>query len=245
MRKLLIALICCAMIAALASCGNASGDENNKIPGIGNLEAKANQNAVKVDKGLLNTEITLPSLYAEYQGYDYDPEWLYEDGDFWIEVFFAEYDFKINGLNSDDTLSVTMATADYNKMMANLQGTLETILNDMVTNDMTYFVVESITADDNFRNIVVEVDSSVHDGYSEVMYNLFLDLWADDEMFEDELDELSEEIFDTIWYNSYARDIGSVVILYQMLSGQKTHTNIEFRDIESGKLVATYSTPYR
>ena len=147
--KKFIILLLIAMLALgpLTACSNNTSDTNNAIKE--SEEQKSEADAVKVDKGLLSVEITIPkSLLAPDGGeinYDEIINKAKEDG------------VKDVVINEDGSITYKMDKAQHDKMMTELRKNVKDTFDELI-NGEDFPSIKEIKSNESFSEIVVVVD---------------------------------------------------------------------------------------
>jgi len=147
--KKFIILLLIAMLALgpLTACGNNTSNVSNAIKE--SEEQKSEADAVKVEKGLLSVEITIPkSLLAPDGGeinYDEIINKAKEDG------------VKDVVINEDGSITYKMDKAQHDKMMTELRKNVKDTFDELI-NGEDFPSIKEIKSNESFSEIVVVVD---------------------------------------------------------------------------------------
>ena len=202
MKKGLHLLVLTSVLLMISACGSEVNSKNNSAHGEDKIE-ETNQSAeqtIKVDKKLLNVEVTLPAIFVE-------------KGEEMGDVLKLTDDDKENGIskkveNADGSITFTLSKAKHKEMLQEMQTGAEDVINELL-NDENFTSFKELTFDKKLRNLKVTVDREAFensfDGFGVlglVFYSLFyqvLDGRTEEEIQMDVtyIDSLTQEVFDT------------------------------------------------
>lgn len=202
MKKCLRLLVLTSLFLMISACSSEAGSTNHSSQGEDKIE-EVNQSAeqsIKVDKKLLNVEVTLPAMFVE-------------KGEEMGEVLKLTDEDKENGIskkveNADGSITFTMSKAKHKEMLQEMQTGAEDVINELL-NDENFTSFKELTFDKKLRNLKVSVNREAFensfDGFGVlglVFYSLFyqvLDGRTEEEIQMDVtyIDVLNQEVFDT------------------------------------------------
>jgi hypothetical protein len=205
MRKigLILLVLVMTLLAACSSNEQATNSEEKKSSSE-NKEGKKNE-AVSVDKGLLNVEVTLPASF--FEGDDIDK---------------VIADAKKDGVkevtkNEDGSLTYKMSKSKHKEMMKELETGIEESIEEAKTGG-DFTSVKDITHNGSFTEFTLLVDKAAYEnsfdgfaaigfGMSGMMYQMFNGTEADDAKVTIFVkDEATQEIFDETVYPDALED---------------------------------------
>ncbi|MDE5054647.1 hypothetical protein NDK25_20745 [Niallia taxi] len=200
MKKVSYALLLAMVMLALAACG--SDKEASK-----NSEEESSDEAVKVDKGFLNVEVTLPASFLE----DEDIDSMAKDAE-------AE-GIKVTK-NDDGSLTYKMSKSKHKEMMEEMSKSMEDTLNELPTSG-DYPSFKKVTHNDSFSEVTITVDQAAYEdsmdafglitvGFAGMYYQLYDGAAADNiKTTIKVIDESTNKEIDTIVYPDDMEDDGS------------------------------------
>jgi hypothetical protein len=140
MKKILALLITLTMVLSLCACSN-SGTSNQE--GADTTRSEEESGGPAADKEELNVTITLPA--SMYEG----------ETEFDAEAYSKEQGFKETKVNEDGSISITMSKSRHVELMSKMKTDIDQSFAALVK-EMPY--IESITPEEGFSNIVIEVE---------------------------------------------------------------------------------------
>lgn len=185
MKKLFMLLLTAILAVMVTACGK---DE---------ASSKKEGEAVEVDKGILNVEITLPALFFENDDVDQ-----------------AIAEAKESGVgevikNDDGSLTYKMSKSVYNQMMKEMDASIKEYIEEM-KNSADFVSIQDITHNKSFSEFTLVVDQEQYEssfdgfaalgfGMSGLYYQVFSGQPEDDQLVTIFIeDEGSGEVLDTI-----------------------------------------------
>lgn len=175
---------------SLVACSSTDDEKKDK---------KENKDAVEVDKGLLNVEVTLPAAFFEGQDIDKAIAQAKKDG------------VKEVTKNEDGTLTFKMSKSQHKKMMKEMETTIKDSVKELETNkDLAS--IKSVEYNKSFSEFTIVVKQSDYensmDGFAilgiamqSMFYQLFDGVKPDAYKATIHLkDEATSKVFDTIVY---------------------------------------------
>ncbi|URT69011.1 hypothetical protein [Cytobacillus firmus] len=202
MKKLIVFMS--VMIVMLSACSNGEKMAGKKEAGT---EKKTEESeAVEVDKGLLNVEVTLPA--SMFEGEDADSS-----------IAEAEKEGIKVTKNDDGSVTYKMSKAKHKEMMKEMQTELEKTIAD-TKNGEDYPSVKEVTNNKDFSEFTLEVDREAYEnsfdgfavfglGLSGMFYQLFNGV--DPEDYEVKIlvkDTATGEVFNEVIYPDAMEEAG-------------------------------------
>jgi hypothetical protein len=188
--KKFTSIIAVLMMALLAACS--SGGEETKS------KDKEGQ-AVNVDKGLFNVEVTLPASFFDEKDIDKDIAEAKKEG------------IKEVTKNADGSLTYKMSRSKHKELMKDLKKTtVETV--EELKQDENFVSIKDITYNDTFSEFTLVVEKAAYEnsmdgfasiglGMSGAMYQLFSGANQDDYQVKVMVkDEATSKVFDEMVY---------------------------------------------
>ena len=194
-RFLLVLLLSIALVAC------SSNEESTK-------EQEKNKEAVEVDKGLLNVEVTLPASLFEGENLDEV-----------IAQAKEEEGIKEVTKNEDGSLTYKMSKSAHKKMMAEMEKEIKAYVEEMETSE-DYTSIEKVEHNKSFTEFTVTVNKEAFengfDGFAlfglaiqSMYYQLFDGASEEDYKTTFQLKDVeTSEIFDTIIYPDALEGLG-------------------------------------
>lgn len=195
-KKLLLFVVLMSSLV-LAACGGG----NNKVDTNENNASTNNETkeqAVEVDKGLMNVEMTVPL------------DLLGEDIEGFEESLIEEWDGKV--VKKDDTaITVKMSKKEHAKMLKEFQESIEAGFQELIEDDELRSI-KDITANKDFTSIKMLVDRDAFEnsldsfsiislGFSSMFYQVFDGKDLEKEKITIEIeDEATGEVFQEVVY---------------------------------------------
>ena len=204
MKKIMYLLLVLAL-SALAACSSndASNTEKDSEASGNQTEETKKENSddesVKVDKGLLNVEITLPASMFEGEDMDETIKNAKEKG------------IKEVTQNDDGSVTYKMSKSVHKEIMKEMKTTIEQSVEE-TKNSEDYTSIKDITYNDSFTEFTMVVDKEAYEnsmdgfgalslGMSGMFYQLYDGASPDEYDVTISLeDEASGEVFDEIVY---------------------------------------------
>ena len=165
----------------------------------GNEKKEESNQAVEVDKGILNVEVTLPASLYEGQDVDEAIAQMEEDG------------VKEVIKNDDGSLTLKMSKSEHKKLMDNMESDLKEFIKEIETSE-DFTSIEKVEYNKTFDEFTITVNKEAYenglDGFAflalaiqTMYYQLFDGVSEEDyEMTVKLKDAETSEIFDTIVY---------------------------------------------
>jgi hypothetical protein len=207
MRKLGFILLVLSM-SLLAACSSNEQGANSDEKKSSTVSKEEKNEAVSVDKGLLNVEVTLPASF--FEGED-------------IDTVIA--DAKKDGVkevtkNEDGSLTYKMSKAKHKEMMKEVESSIKESIKEAKTSE-DYVSIKDITHNDSFNEFTLLVDKAAYensmDGFAAIgfgmtgmMYQMFNGTDSDDAKVTILVkDQATQETFDEIVYPDALEDSGT------------------------------------
>lgn len=185
------------LLVILTSCS--ANEQKNTASGDGKATQQTKEQAVEVDKGLLNVEVTIPA--SMFEGKD-------------IDTVIA--DAKKDGVtevtkNEDGSLTYKMSKSKHKEMMKEMEEGILKAVED-IKNDENFVSIKDITHDKSFSEFTLVVDKDAYEnsmdgfatlglGLSGVMYQLFNGVNADKNKVAIYIkDQATQKVFDEVVY---------------------------------------------
>ncbi|CAH2716795.1 hypothetical protein BACCIP111895_03983 [Neobacillus rhizosphaerae] len=205
MRKFgFIMLVLAMTLLAACSSNEQATNSDKKKSSTENKEEKKNE-AVSVDKGLLNVEVTLPA--SMFEGEDIDTVIANAKKDGVKEVT----------KNEDGSLTYKMSKSKHKEMMKELETSIKDSIEESKTSG-DFASIKDITHNDSFSEFTLLVDKTSYEnsmdgfaalgyGISGMMYQMFNGADADNTKVTIIIkDEATQETFDEIVYPDALKD---------------------------------------
>lgn len=145
MKKILIFLLILILCVSAAACGKDQSAQKQK-----------DNSAIGVDKSQSTVELTLPAS-------------AFEDQDlsaFDTNEYVKKQGFISAKVNDDGSVTVSMTNARHKKLLADMQADTEGSFQDLIKGEAVPYI-KSITHDEGFKTVTVEVDRA---GYDKVQF---------------------------------------------------------------------------
>ena len=165
----------------------------------GNEKKEESNQAVEVDKGIFNVEVTLPASLFEGEDIDETITQMKEDG------------VKEVIKNDDGSLTLKMSKSEHEKLMDNMEAQMKEFVKEMETSE-DFTSIQKVEHNKAFDEFTITVDKAAYensfDGFAllglaiqTLYYQLFDGVSEDDyEMTVKLKDAETSEIFETIVY---------------------------------------------
>ena len=165
----------------------------------GNEKKEESNQAVEVDKGIFNVEVTLPASLFEGEDIDETITQMKEDG------------VKEVIKNDDGSLTLKMSKSEHEKLMDNMESQMKEFVKEMETSE-DFTSIQKVEHNKAFDEFTITVDKAAYensfDGFAllglaiqTLYYQLFDGVSEDDyEMTVKLKDAETSEIFETIVY---------------------------------------------
>jgi hypothetical protein len=196
--KKVVSLFLASMMMLLVACSAEKTDNQSKE------KEKSKNEAVQVDKGLLNVTLTLPASMFEGQNVDQ-------------VIADAQKDGIKATKNADGSVTYKMSKAKHKEMIQEMKkGVIESV--NEIKSGKDYTSIKDITYNDDFSEFTLIVDKSAYEnsmdgfavlglGMSGMMYQLFNGVKSEDYKVTIQVkDETTEEIFDQVVYPDALND---------------------------------------
>lgn len=195
-------------LLVISACSDANevnnNDENTSQDDV--QEQEEDEDAIEVDKGLLNVEITLPEMFFEDENMDEMIEEAKEEG------------IKDVTQNEDGTVTFKMSKKDHKEMLRELEENVKETVED-IKNDEEFASIVDVTYNKSFTEFTIIADregfENSFDGFAILgvgMSGTFYQLFSGEDMQTSEVtvfveDEATGEIFEEITYPEAFEDI--------------------------------------
>lgn len=195
-------------LLVISACSDANevnnNDENTSQDDVQKQEE--DEDAIEVDKGLLNVEITLPEMFFEDENMDEMIEEAKEEG------------IKDVTQNEDGTVTFKMSKKDHKEMLRELEENVKETVED-IKNDEEFASIVDVTYNKSFTEFTIIADregfENSFDGFAILgvgMSGTFYQLFSGEDMQTSEVtvfveDEATGEIFEEITYPEAFEDI--------------------------------------
>jgi hypothetical protein len=196
--KKVVSLFLASMMMLLVACSAEKTDNQSKE------KEKSKNEAVQVDKGLLNVTLTLPASMFEGQNVDQ-------------VIADAQKEGIKATKNTDGSVTYKMSKAKHKEMIQEMKkGVIESV--NGIKSGKDYTSIKDITYNDDFSEFTLIVDKSAYEnsmdgfavlglGMSGMMYQLFNGVKSEDYKVTIQVkDETTEEIFDQVVYPDALND---------------------------------------
>jgi hypothetical protein len=196
--KKVVSLFLASMMMLLVACSAEKTDNQSKE------KEKSKNEAVQVDKGLLNVTLTLPASMFEGQNVDQ-------------VIADAQKEGIKATKNADGSVTYKMSKAKHKEMIQEMKkGVIESV--NEIKSGKDYTSIKDITYNDDFSVFTLIVDKSAYEnsmdgfavlglGMSGMMYQLFNGVKSEDYKVTIQVkDETTEEIFDQVVYPDALND---------------------------------------
>jgi hypothetical protein len=107
------------------------------------------EGGVKVDEGLFDVTITLPSSFF------IDEDMSKLD----LDAYSREQGFRRTVVNGDGSVSITMSRIKHNQMMAEMKASIDRTFDELVREKNTPYI-EAISSTDGYSTVTVDVDKA-------------------------------------------------------------------------------------
>jgi len=195
-------------LLVISACSDANevnnNDENTSQDDV--QEQEEDEDAIEVDKGLLNVEITLPEMFFEDENMDEMIEEAKEEG------------IKDVTQNEDGTVTFKMSKKDHKEMLRELEENVKETVED-IKNDEEFASIVDVTYNKSFTEFTIIADregfENSFDGFAILgvgMSGTFYQLFSGEDMQTSEVtvfveDEATGEVFEEITYPEAFEDI--------------------------------------
>lgn len=195
-------------LLVISACSDANevnnNDENTSQDDV--QEQEEDEDAIEVDKGLLNVEITLPEMFFEDENMDEMIEEAKEEG------------IKDVTQNEDGTVTFKMSKKDHKEMLRELEENVKETVED-IKNDEEFASIVDVTYNKSFTEFTIIADregfENSFDGFAILgvgMSGTFYQLFSGEDMQTSEVtvfveDEATGEVFEEITYPEAIEDI--------------------------------------
>lgn len=195
-------------LLVISACSDANevnnNDENTSQDDVQKQEE--DEDAIEVDKGLLNVEITLPEMFFEDENMDEMIEEAKEEG------------IKDVTQNEDGTVTFKMSKKDHKEMLRELEENVKETVED-IKNDEEFASIVDVTYNKSFTEFTIIADregfENSFDGFAILgvgMSGTFYQLFSGEDMQTSEVtvfveDEATGEVFEEITYPEAIEDI--------------------------------------
>lgn len=201
MKKISLFALLVTMVL-LVACSSASDDKTDSkkdSAAVETSDSDTEKEEVKVDKGLLNVEVTLPATF--FEGEDIDEAIAEAKADGVSEVT----------KNDDGSITYKMTKSDHKKMITEMEDGIISSIEE-IKNDEEFVSIKDVLHNKSFTEFTLVVDQEAFEnsfdgfaamglGISGMYYQLFNGVEADKNkvkiLFED---ETSGEVFDEAIY---------------------------------------------
>lgn len=205
LRNFIILVLSLLVISACSDANEVNNnDENTSQDDV--QEQEEDEDAIEVDKGLLNVEITLPEMFFEDENMDEMIEEAKEEG------------IKDVTQNEDGTVTFKMSKKDHKEMLRELEENVKETVED-IKNDEEFASIVDVTYNKSFTEFTIIADregfENSFDGFAILgvgMSGTFYQLFSGEDMQTSEVtvfveDEATGEIFEEITYPEAFEDI--------------------------------------
>lgn len=159
MKKLFLVPLTLLLVILLVACNKDKESDSGKK--ADNADQTAEETSLKVDKGLLNVEVTIPASFLEGQDIDTAITAAKEEG------------VKEVIKNSDGSLTYTMPKSVHNKMLKELEeSVLETVEEIKTSDDFTS--IKDVTYNKSFSEFTLTVNKEQFDSGFDAMSSMGL-----------------------------------------------------------------------
>lgn len=205
LRNFIILVLSLLVISACSDANEVNNnDENTSQDDVQKQEE--DEDAIEVDKGLLNVEITLPEMFFEDENMDEMIEEAKEEG------------IKDVTQNEDGTVTFKMSKKDHKEMLRELEENVKETVED-IKNDEEFASIVDVTYNKSFTEFTIIADregfENSFDGFAILgvgMSGTFYQLFSGEDMQTSEVtvfveDEATGEVFEEITYPEAIEDI--------------------------------------
>ena len=205
LRNFIILVLSLLVISACSDANEVNNnDENTSQDDVQKQEE--DEDAIEVDKGLLNVEITLPEMFFEDENMDEMIEEAKEEG------------IKDVTQNEDGTVTFKMSKKDHKEMLRELEENVKETVED-IKNDEEFASIVDVTYNKSFTEFTIIADregfENSFDGFAILgvgMSGTFYQLFSGEDMQTSEVtvfveDEATGEVFEEITYTEAFEDI--------------------------------------
>ena len=205
LRNFIILVLSLLVISACSDANEVNNnDENTSQDDVQKQEE--DEDAIEVDKGLLNVEITLPEMFFEDENMDEMIEEAKEEG------------IKDVTQNEDGTVTFKMSKKDHKEMLRELEENVKETVED-IKNDEEFASIVDVTYNKSFTEFTIIADregfENSFDGFAILGVGLsgtFYQLFSGEDMQTSEVtvfveDEATGEVFEEITYTEAFEDI--------------------------------------
>ena len=163
MKRLLAAILACALLCGMTACGGNSQADTPPSEAAGTSADEPD--SIQVDEGLLHVEITLPATLIEDE--------TEED----IRAAAEENGFLDCTIHEDGSVTYTMTRAKQSEMLEKLKAQIDTTIDEMINGEDAAQSFQKVEYTNDLRTFDVYVDSALYKDSLDALYSIaFLSL---------------------------------------------------------------------